>query len=204
MKKKIVGLLAALACAVPVMVQAASAPHLTSNAIKCDDGSFGIQGMFSQFVNDHHHIIWVGGGTNPKFEGDEWIGLRLNGAGTLARQFTMAIQADRNLFADGGSLISYVINDGGIFTTVTRSMNSLPSAGIFASKGVGNTFNVTFSGATAGTSGLLFDDIYFADESSGVGVPFSDSITDATIDGVHVIPDVVTPNQPLEDCGFFF
>ncbi|CAN5315288.1 hypothetical protein BH10CYA1_BH10CYA1_54640 [soil metagenome] len=180
--------LIAAASAIPVLAYAAIGPHLASNAIFCDDGSFAAQGMFSGFVNQGGRLVWTGGGANPKVAGDEFIGLRLNGDDGFvlpAATFTFVVDADRDLLADTGAIVAYTVNDHGTITTLKKFISSAPGNGLVVSRN-GNHFTIT---APINQPGR-FGNIYFEDEGSAPGVPFRDTVTAAKVDGKSYMPDV--------------
>ncbi len=186
-KLKLLVAAAAVVAALPV-VYAASGPHLTSNAIFCDDGSFATQGMFTGFVNRGGRLVWTGGGANPKVEGDEFIGLRLNGDDGFilpASRFTFVVDADRDLRLDNGAIVAYTVKDANTTTTLKKYVSGAPGNGLIVSR-IGSQITIDAPINAHGN----FGNIYFEDEGRSPGVPFRDTVLSAKVSGRAYLPDM--------------
>ena len=199
-KRKLVSLAIALASALPVCMIAGTAAHFPANAVFCDDGSFATQGMFSSFVPPA--FTWTGGGTNPKVEGDEWIGLRIDGANLPVGNFTFQVNASRDLRLDNGSIIVYQYIVNGVTTTVTKTISGAPGNGLVVTSNGHNQFTISFDGLHNGASGV-WGNVYFDDEGRTTGVPFSDTVNYAKINGKTIFPGTASLT-PVSDCTGIF
>lgn len=198
-KRKLVSLAIALASAVPVCVVAVGAAHFPANAVFCDDGSFATQGMFSQFIPPT--FVWTGGGTNPKVEGDEFIGLRIDGANLPVGNFIFQVNADRNLLADNGARIVYQTILNGVTTTTSKLISGAPGNGLVVSSNGHNQFTISMNGDShAGVWG----NIYFDDQGRTAGVPFTDTVTQARVNGKSFFPGATNLTGPVSDCTGIF
>ncbi len=191
MKNKftVMAIAAALAAALPV-VYAASGPHLNSNAIFCDDGSFATQGMFTGFVNVGGRLVWRGGGANPKVAGDEFIGLRLNGDDGFvlpASKFTFVVDADRDLRLDNGAIVAYTVKDANTTTTLKKFVSGAPGNGLIVTR-IGSQITIDAPINAHGN----FGNIYFEDEGRTPGVPFRDTVLSAKVSGRSYLPDMTS------------
>ncbi len=194
-KRKLVSLAIALASAVPVCVVAVGAAHFPGNAVFCDDGSFATQGMFSRFVPPS--FVWTGGGTNPKVEGDEFIGLRIDGANLPVGNFIFQVNADRDLRADNGAIIVYQTILNGVTTTTTKAISGAPGNGLIVSSNGHNQFTISMNGDShAGAWG----NIYFDDQGRTAGVPFQDTVINVKVNGKSLFPGTSNLTGPIQDC----
>lgn len=200
-KRKLISLAVAVAAALPVCVVAVGAAHFPSNAVFCDDGSFATQGMFSRFIPPT--FVWNGGGTNPKVENDEFIGLRIDGQNLPVGNFSFLVNADRNLLADTGAVIVYQFISNGVTTTVKKTLAGAPGNGLQVSTNGHNQFNILVNGAANGASGV-WGNLYFDDQGRTPGVAFSDTVINAKVNGKSVFPGSTSLNAPIADCTGIF
>ncbi|HEY9730359.1 MAG TPA: hypothetical protein V6C89_00515 [Drouetiella sp.] len=196
-KRKFVSLAVAVAAALPVLAIAVKAAHFPANAVFCDDGSFATQGMFSQFVPPT--FFWAGGGTNPKVQGDEYIGLRIDGQNLPVGNFIFQVNADRDLRLDNGAVIVYQYIVNGTTTTVTKTIAGAPANGLVVASNGHNQFTITMNGLTNGASGV-WGNIYFDDQGRTAGVPFQDNVINVKVNGKTLFPGAASLTAPLQDC----
>lgn len=200
-KRKFVSLAVAIAAAVPVLAIAVKAAHFPANAVFCDDGSFATQGMFSRFVPPTFY--WNGGGTNPKVEGDEYIGLRIDGQNLPVGNFVFQVNADRDLRADNGAIIVYQYITGGTTNTVTKTIAGAPGNGLTVLSNGHNQFLITLNGLANGASGV-WGNIYFDDQGRTPGVPFTDNVINVKVNGKSLFPGAASLTAPIQDCTGVF
>ncbi len=194
-KRKLVSLAIAVASAVPVCVVAVSAAHFPGNAVFCDDGSFAAQGMFSQFIPPS--FVWTGGGTNPKVAGDEYIGLRIDGANLPVGSFIFQVNADRDLRLDNGAVIVYQTILNGVTTTIRKNISGAPGNGLNVQSNGHNQFTISMNGtAHAGVWG----NIYFDDQGRTAGVPYTDTVINVKVNGKSLFPGATALTGAVSDC----
>jgi len=200
-KRKLVSLAVAVASAVPVCMIAATAAHFPANAVFCDDGSFAVQGMFSNFVPPTFY--WTGGGTNPKVGGDEFIGLRIDGQNLPVGNFYFQVNADRDLRLDNGAIIVYQTIVNGVTTTTTKTIAGAPGNGLIVTSNGHNQFTITMNGPNVGAHGV-WGNIYFDDQGRTTGVPFTDNVVSVKVNGKQSFPGVTALTPPIQDCTGIF
>lgn len=200
-KRKFVSLAVAIAASIPVLAIAVKAAHFPANAVFCDDGSFATQGMFSRFVPPT--FFWTGGGSNPKVEGDEWIGLRIDGQNLPVGTFVFQVNADRDLRADNGAVIVYQYIVNGSTTTVTKNISGAPGNGLNVVSNGHNGFLITVNGAANGASGV-WGNIYFDDQGRTPGVSYQDTVVNVKVNGKQLFPGTTSLTGPTSDCTGLF
>ena len=172
-----------LAIGIAVAAISAAAPafatqngHPNGNSIYCSDGTAD---LYSTFVHAAH-TTWTGGTTSEDVGG---VGIRINYAGAPAGSWQMAVQEseDSEPYVFTEYLYGHQTFYTDDFTGVTRTS-------------LRNGFEQwTFNGHAL-PHGSQFINIYFAD--FGNGDPFSDEVTNMTVNGVAV---VASPGL-TEDC----
>jgi hypothetical protein len=203
----VVGAVASAAAAVPVLAQHHSfnhnlngnGAHASGVGFLCDfadnDAFRNGTGYFSRFVtNGHTHFQWVGGASDA--DGNV-TGLRIDAVGIPARTYTMDISQTGNT---DDSFFTNIFNGKENSTGFKADSIFLDeictSTSPWSSQTLRNGFTRYFYNAQNDStvkSGDKFSAIYFCDQNGfddGFGQTFQDTITNATVNGVAVVPNL--------------